>query len=220
MIKEAHEYVLNLLKTGIRVPSGFVNQYQIPERAIKEAITNAAIHRDYHIKKDIEVNIFENRVEVENPGLFPFNITPANIGYIRSAGYRNDLLVKHLREFPSPPNLDQSEGVKSMRMEMYNNQLYPPIFYTYPYLQDAVRVVLFNEKVNTEWEKVQHYLKQNKYLTNEITRTITGIEQRDSMAKILKNWCEKGLLIQIKPPSGYVRATKYRLPNSNELESK
>ncbi len=220
LIKESHEYVLSLLKAGIRVPSGFVNQYQIPERAVKEAITNAVIHRDYHIKKDIEINIYEDRVEIENPGLFPFNITPANIGIVRSDGYRNDLLVKHLREFPSPPNLDQSEGVKSMRSEMYNHQLYPPIFFTYPHLQDAVRVVLFNEKVNTEWEKVQHYLKQNKYLTNEIARTLTGVEQRDSMAKILKGWCMKGLLIQIKPLSGYVRDTKYRLPNSNELESK
>lgn len=220
LIKEAHEYVLSLLRTGIRVPSGFVNQYQIPERAIKEAITNAVIHRDYYLKKDIEVRVFEDRVEIENPGLFPFNITAANIGFVRSDGYRNDLLVKHLREFPAPPNLDQSEGVKSMRFEMHSNKLYPPIFYTYPYLQEAVRVVLFNEVANTEWEKVQHYLRKNKYITNEQARTITGVEQRDSMAKILKSWCEKGLLIQIKPSSGYVRATKYRLPNTNELDSK
>lgn len=75
-IKDTHEYVLTLLRSGLRVPSGFVTQYQIPERAIKEAITNAVIHRDYHTKRDIEIRIFEDRIEIESPGLLPFNITP------------------------------------------------------------------------------------------------------------------------------------------------
>ena len=217
-LKDAHEYVLTLLRSGIKIPSGFTTQYQIPERAVKEAITNAIIHCDYYIKRDIEVKIFEDRVEIENPGLFPYNITTANIGRVRAEGYRNDLLVKHLREFPSPPNLDQSEGVRAMRSEMSTQNLYPPIFWTYPNLQDAVRVVLLNEKVATEWEKVSFYLEQNKYITNEEARKITGIVQRDKMTQILKNWVKHGLLIQIVPPSRYVKGTKYRLPGTTELK--
>lgn len=100
-IADAHEYVLLLLRAGIKIPSGFVTQYQLPERVVKEAITNAVIHRDYFIKRDVEIKIFEDRLEIESPGLFPYNITTANIGYVRAEGYRNDLLVKHLREFPS-----------------------------------------------------------------------------------------------------------------------
>lgn len=217
-LKDAHEYALTLLRSGIKIPSGFTTQYQIPERAVKEAITNAVIHRDYYIKRDIEVKIFEDRMEIESPGLFPYNITPANIGFVRAEGYRNDLLVKHLREFPSPPNLDQSEGVKAMRSEMKTGDLYPPIFWTYPNLQDAVRVVLLNEKVATEWEKVSFYLERNKYITNEKARKITGIVQRDKMTQILKNWVRHGLLIQIIPPSGYVKGTKYKLPGTTELK--
>ncbi len=217
-LKEAHEYVLTLLRSGVKIPSGFVTQYQMPERVIKEAITNAVIHRDYYIKRDIEIKIFEDRVEIESPGLFPYNITPANIGRVRAEGYRNDLLVKHLREFPSPPNLDQNEGVKAMRSGMKAQNLYPPIFWTYPNLQDALRVVLLNEKVATEWEKVNFYLEENKYITNEKARKVTGIVQRDKMTQILKNWAKHGLLIQIIPPSGYVKGTKYRLPGTTELK--
>jgi ATP-dependent DNA helicase RecG len=44
-----------------------LTKYKIPERAIKESITNAVIHRDYHIKRDIEVRIFEDRVDVLSP---------------------------------------------------------------------------------------------------------------------------------------------------------
>jgi len=219
-IKKAHEYVLTLLRSGIKIPSGFTTQYQIPERAVKEAITNAVIHRDYYIKRDIEIKIFEDRVEVESPGLFPYNITRTNIGLVRAEGYRNDLLVKHLREFPSPPNLDQNEGVKAMRAEMKAQNLYPPIFWTYPHLQNAVRVILLNEKVASEWEKVSSYLEKKKYITNKEARKLTGVVHRDKMSKMLKNWVEHGLLIQIIPPSGYVKATKYRLPETEEINKK
>jgi len=219
-ILNAHEYVLTILRNGIKIPSGFTTQYQISERAIKEAITNSVIHRDYYIKRDIEIKIFEDRVEVQNPGLFPYNITKTNIGLVRAEGYRNDLLVKHLREFPNPPNLDQSEGVRAMRAEMKAQNLYPPIFWTYPDLQDAVRVILLNEKIATEWEKISFYLGKNKYITNEEARKITGIMHRDKMARMLKNWAKHGLLIQIIPPSGYVRGTKYRLPGVEEISKR
>lgn len=217
-IKKTHNYVLTLLRAGIRIPSGFTTQYQIPERAVKEAITNAVIHRDYYTKRDIEIKIFEDRVEIESPGLFPYNITPANIGRVRAEGFRNDLIIKHLREFSSPPNLDQNEGVKAMRNEMKAQNLYPPIFWTYPRLQDAVRVILLNEKVATEWEKIEFHLQANKYITNEESRKITGVVQRDKMTRLLKDWVNRGLLIQITPPSGYVRGTKYRLPDRAEID--
>lgn len=217
LIKDAHEYVLLLLRSGIEVPSGFVTQYRIPERAIKEAITNAIIHRDYHIKRDVTIKIFEDRVDVESPGLFPYNITPSNIGFVRSDGYRNDLIVKHLREFPSPPNLDQNEGIKAMRSEMKTKNLYPPIFWTYPNLQDSVRVMLLNEIRVTEWEKVSHYLQKYKYISNSEARQATGIRQRDKMSRLLRKWVDKGLLYKIIPTSGYMRGVKYRLANIKEI---
>ncbi|MFH1783469.1 MAG: RNA-binding domain-containing protein [bacterium] len=219
-IADSHEYILNILRTGIRIPSGFKNVYQIPERAVKEAITNAVIHRDYHMKRDIEVKIFEDRVEVESPGLFPYNITRTNIGLVRAEGYRNDLLVKHLREFPSPPNLDQNEGVKAMRQEMRAQNLYPPIFLTYPIYQDSVKVVLLNEYRPSEWEKISAYLSEKKYITNEQSRKITGVVQRDKMARMLKNWVKQGLLIQIIPQSGFVKGTRYKLSDSSEVINK
>lgn len=217
LINDAHDYVLMLLRSGIRIPSGFKTEYKIPERAVKEAITNAVIHRDYYIKRDIEIKIFEDRIEIENAGLFPYNITPANIGHIRASGYRNDLLVKHLREFPNPPNLDQNEGIKAMRSEMKAESLYPPIFMTYPHLQNSVRVILLNEKPPTEWEKVNFYLSENKYITNEMARNATGIIQAYKMSKLLEKWIKQGLLIKIEPILGYRKGVKYRLPETSEF---
>ena len=212
-IQHAHEYVLTLLRAGLRIPgSGFVTEYKIPERAAKEAITNAVIHRDYYIKRDIEIRVFEDRVEIESPGLFPFNITPYNIGRVRAEGYRNDLLVKHLREFPDPPNLDRNEGVRAMRDDMERHYLYPPVFFTYPHLKDSVRVVLFNTVRATEWDKVSQYLeKKEKYVTNEIVRKIILKPDTSKVSRLLKKWVDHGLLVKID--TGSKKTAKYRLPS-------
>ncbi|OHA03123.1 MAG: hypothetical protein A3J10_03965 [Candidatus Sungbacteria bacterium RIFCSPLOWO2_02_FULL_54_10] len=215
-ITDAHEYVLTLLRTGIRVPSGFVTTYQIPERAIKEAITNTVIHRDYYTKRDIEVRIFEDRVEIESPGLLPLNITPSNIGVERAHGYRNDLLVKHLREFPDPPNLDQNEGVKAMRQTMMIANLYPPVFWTYPRLQDAVRVIFFNAKAPSEWDKVSDFLIRNKYINNTEARGILHVEDTGKVSKLFNRLVRQGSLTKIVPRTGAKRNVRYRLPTADE----
>jgi len=217
-IEEAQKFVLTLLRAGMRIPaSGFVTTYRIPERAIREAITNAVIHRDYHIKRDVEVRVFEDRVEIESPGLFPFNITPFNIGFVRSEGYRNDLMVKHLREFPNPPNLDRNEGVRAMRSEMDRNNLYPPVFYTYPNLEDAVRVVLFNSIKATEWDKVAAYLNnKEKYVTNEKARKVLGNPDTSKVSRLLRKWVSQGLLIKLE--SGSKKNSRYRLPITDKRD--
>ncbi len=215
-ITDAHEYVLSLLRTGMRVPSGFVTTYSIPERAVKEAITNAVIHRDYHTKRDIEIKIFEDRIEVESPGLLPFNITPSNIGIERAHEYRNDLLIKHLREFPDPPNLDQNEGVRAMRQTMRTANLYPPIFWTYPHLQDRVKVILLNEEAPSEWDKVSAYLVENKYIGNTDARKILHIENTVKVSKMFNRWVKQALLTKITPRTGAKRNVRYRLPTADE----
>lgn len=177
---------------------------------IKEAITNAVIHRDYYIKRDIEISIFEDRIEVLSPGLFTYNITKSNIGKVRSDGYRNDLLVKHLREFPNPPNLDRNEGVQAMRNEMNDKNLFPPIFLTYPILKDSVEVILLNEERPSEWEKVNQFLEKNKFIDNKKAREITHIKQRDKMSKLFKKWTNQGILEKIDNPAP--RYVKYKLP--------
>lgn len=217
-ISKAHEYVLTLLRAGMRIPSsGFITTYRVPERAVKEAITNAVIHRDYYIKKDVEIRIFEDRLEVESPGLLPYNITAFNIGFIRADGYRNDLLVKHLREFPDPPNLDRNEGVRAMRAEMEQNNLYPPIFLTYPLLQDSLKVVLLNSIKATEWDKVSYYLlNEDKYIANEKVREVIGNPDTSKVSRILRKWVNQGLLMKIE--TGAKKTVKYRLPITKEQD--
>ncbi|MDP3498665.1 MAG: ATP-binding protein [Candidatus Nitrotoga sp.] len=125
-IDEAVRAVQDELAQGIILSSsGFKTRQVYPDRVMKEAIVNAVIHRDYRLNRDIFIRIFDNRIEVESPGIFPGAITLANIASAGSIA-RNSLIASALREFPLPPNIDAGEGVHMMFAEMAAAHLYPP----------------------------------------------------------------------------------------------
>jgi ATP-dependent DNA helicase RecG len=70
-IRLALELTVNALASGIQVgPLGFDIVQKYPWRVLREAITNAVIHRDYRHSADIQIRIFDNRIEIESPGGF------------------------------------------------------------------------------------------------------------------------------------------------------
>ena len=211
LIKDVQEYVLNLLSVKLDIKdSGFENQYALPERSVKEAITNAVIHRDYYLNRHIEIKIYTDRLEVINPGLFTSNITIFNIGKVRAENYRNRLVVKHLLEFPMPPNLDQNEGVNSMFNEMKEKKLYPPVYYTYPELENSIKLVLYFENADKKWNELTKAFTGNKYLNNQIARKAVKVENYE-MSRLFKKWTSMGFLIKIEK-SGE-KSFRYKLKN-------
>jgi len=55
-------------------------QWSIPLPAVREAVINAVTHSDYsQIGAPIRVSVFDDRVEVESPGLLPFGLTVDDI---------------------------------------------------------------------------------------------------------------------------------------------
>ncbi|MGF6787730.1 ATP-binding protein [Paraburkholderia sp. 35.1] len=70
-----------------------------PVEAVREAIVNALVHRDYLLSStDIELSIYEDRLEVTSPGRLPNGITPARmLTGCRAA--RNQLLKDIMRDY-------------------------------------------------------------------------------------------------------------------------
>lgn len=70
-----------------------------PPEAVREAVVNAVVHRDYTIAvTDIEIAVFTDRIEVISPGRLPNTVT---IDKMRS-GYRatrNELIKEVLRDY-------------------------------------------------------------------------------------------------------------------------
>lgn len=66
--------------------------YEIPPAAIRELIINAAVHRSYLDNDNIQVAIFDNRLEITSPGKLPIGqtITKMREGYSK---VRNEALA-------------------------------------------------------------------------------------------------------------------------------
>lgn len=48
---------------------------ELPIDAVKEAIVNAVCHRDYTSNASVQVMLFQNRLEIWNPGTLPYGLT-------------------------------------------------------------------------------------------------------------------------------------------------
>jgi ATP-dependent DNA helicase RecG len=71
------------------------NILELPEDALREAIINAACHRDYFEKgARVMVEIFDDRVDIVSPGGVPKGITPENFGTISIT--RNSVIASML----------------------------------------------------------------------------------------------------------------------------
>lgn len=69
-IEDAYNFVLRHINRGAKI-NGIVRRdiYELPVRAVREAIVNAVTHRSYLDDSCIQVSVFDNRVEIISPGM-------------------------------------------------------------------------------------------------------------------------------------------------------
>lgn len=207
--------VMNELAQGVTLSSsGFRTRHVYPERVVKEAIVNAVVHRDYRLKRDIVVRIFDDHLEVESPGLLPKGITPATI-HRTGSKTRNDLIAAHLRDFPAPPNLDAGEGVKMMFAEMERAKLYPPQYReNVDAAVESLTVVLLNHERPSAWDVVSDWLDRHGSIANADVVRMAGVDTLRA-SKLLAAWREQGLLMAL--PGRGKRNMAYAKPQAPEL---
>ena len=216
-IQESYRYVLAELATGVQLgPLGFEIVQRYPARVIREAITNAVIHRDYSLPVDIHIRLFSDRIDVENPGTLPGRVTASNIRSVGSFS-RNPLLVSNLREFPDPPNLDAGEGVRMMFSTMDAAGLYPPLYRTRATTgKDSVGVIIRNEARPTLWDQVCNWLDVHGSIGNAEVREIMRTDNILAASKKLKWWVDLGLLV-VANPNAAKQLRRYQHPEEEPL---
>jgi ATP-dependent DNA helicase RecG len=76
-INDAIKFVQKHLMQAIEIRAiKRTEKWSIPLVALREALINAVAHADYAQRgSPIRIAIFDNRIEIENPGLIPFNLT-------------------------------------------------------------------------------------------------------------------------------------------------
>ena len=78
-IEQAHQFVLRHTNKGAII-EGLYRQdvYELPVSSIREIITNAVLHRSYVDPASIQVSIYDDRVEIDSPGMLCAGLSVAD----------------------------------------------------------------------------------------------------------------------------------------------
>lgn len=99
-----------------------------PIIAIREAILNALVHRDYSIHTEgmpIQIIMFENRIEIRNPDGIYGRIRIDQLGKVQS-DTRNPIIASELEVLKITEN--RYSGIPTIRREMKEHGLPEPLF--------------------------------------------------------------------------------------------
>lgn len=163
-----------------------------PEEALHEVLTNAVLHRDYSVAADVQVRIFDNRLEIESPGRLPGHVTVENI--TRTQFARNPKLVRLINKFKEPPNKDVGEGLRTTFEAMDKLRLKKPLIEE---REGSVVVILRHEGLGSPEQLVMEYLQNNPEVTNSISRELTGIKSENTMKQVFYRLRDRGQIEQI-----------------------
>lgn len=125
-IDETYKFILrNISKKAHIEGTKRSERYEYPEQAIRELIANSIIHRDYKIIETyIHIHIFENRLEISNPGSLPPGVT---INTIKDAQFsRNAIIAARLKDLDYMEEYGRGIDVVLNRMQEWKLPI--PIF--------------------------------------------------------------------------------------------
>lgn len=93
-VDKAEKFVLSHIKKAAKVVMFKREEvWEYPLDALREAIVNAVCHRDYFISGNIKIAIFDDRVEISNPGQLPEPLTPSMLKKKHDSILRNPLIA-------------------------------------------------------------------------------------------------------------------------------
>jgi len=191
-IDDMQKFILRNIRMGAEIiGTKRVERYEYPEKAIREIIANAVIHRNYKITETYtQVNVFEDRIEVLNPGCLPPGVTIENIKDAQVS--RNEIIAARLKELDYLE--EYGRGIDIVFNKMREWRLLPPIFKN---STNSFKVILMGEKLsklNNRQVKIWEYLVENKRITAKECENILPDTPRQTINYDLSKMRKMGLL--------------------------
>lgn len=186
-----------------------------PEKVIRELLANALVHRPYTQRGDVFINLYPDRLEVHNPGLFPLGVTEKNILHESKArnerlaqvfrdlimmekeGSGFDMMYDELLSIGKPAPLP-SQGNDRVVVTVYKQIIKPEII---NFIAEADKTFQLKQK-----ERITlGLIAQNEYLTViELARKLE-LKRADDVKHWIGTLLERGIIIK----RGRTTATRY-----------
>ena len=135
----------------------FVTEEEYGEFVRTEIVVNAATHRDYGIKgTDIQIKMFDDRLEVDSPGVFAGMVKKDNVRYTHFS--RNPKIAAFLKDYGYVK--EYGEGVDRMCKELEAVGLPDPVFNNNTFILKTTVMSDAYEKLPIETAKVADSTKK------------------------------------------------------------
>ncbi|MFP4583141.1 MAG: ATP-binding protein [Desulfococcaceae bacterium] len=121
---------------------------ELPEKALREAVVNAIVHRDYRSTANVQIYLFQDRLEIVTPGGLPAGMEKKDLGH--KSVPRNPLLFALFYRMNLVEQI--GSGIKRIRDECREYQISEPAI-----------------EVSDHWVSIT-FLRSNR-------KTLTGAEQ-------------------------------------------
>ncbi len=212
MVDAAEEFIRkNIRLLSFRTSKSFQrdDKFEYPLKALREAIINALIHRNYQKHSDVRVFIFDTRVEVINPGTFPEGVSPDapvhepvnptlsqfmyDIGFIERYGSGIKMMKRLSKEW----------GNKAPRYEFH--PLETKIIFDSP-IQESTFIEIddISEQLNERQKNAFSYVQKHGHIATKEYVEINSVSRRVAYEE-LRDMTNKGLLAMI----GKGRGSRY-----------
>jgi ATP-dependent DNA helicase RecG len=155
--------------------------FEIPEVALREAVVNAVCHRDYFEKgANVMVEIFDDRVQITNPGGLPKSLTPEKFGTLSVC--RNPLLASLLHRANYIEKM--GTGIHRIKKALAEAGNPEPVFecdsfFKVIYKRIAQKTLIGKESKETTQETTQEkiitLIKENPRVTRKELSRIIGL---------------------------------------------
>lgn len=150
--EKAMKFTLEHIKHGVFFDTNRrYDKWEYPLRALEEVLNNALAHREYFSNAEIQLSIYDDRIEVWNSGELPNPLTPEDLRREHKSIPRNKFLVDSL--FLIKYIEEWGAGTNRIIDEMRENELPEPEFKNY---SGGFAVILygpgksFEEKIEKE----------------------------------------------------------------------
>lgn len=191
------------------------NIYNYPPEVIRELVANAFAHRNYSMRGDIFINLYNDRLEIHSPGLLPLGVTPENI--LTKSVQRNPLIAKLFYDL----KLMEKEGSgydKVYELLLGNGKEVPSVFEC----DDRVIVTVKKQIISNEVLRLMDKASKELLLRQRELITLGLIAQNDGVSAIelstmlnvtkqngLQNWLGRLLEFELILSKGKTKGTFY-----------
>ncbi len=169
---------------------------QYPPAAVRETVINAILHTDYSTKRSpIQVAIFDDRIEITNPGPLPFGLS-LETALSGVSQLRNKVLARVFRELQL---IEQwGSGLNRIRDLCQQQNINAPKFEE---LDHFFRVTLYPRTakivLSQSWHiPIVEYIQQHGKISAMEAEKLWKLTRRTATNR-LKKMCQEGLLVEL-----------------------